>query len=167
MKSNLITRNGHDLLVAELKKLWHDERPEITKKVNWAASLGDRSENADYQYNKQLLRKIDRRVRYLGKRLEELKIVDFVPEQEGKVYFGAWVEIENDDGEQKTLRIVGIDEIYDHHPQHISIESPMARALLSKQVDDEVEVITPLGKKFGISTQFAMKNLKMLNFLLF
>ena len=74
MKSNLITRTGHDLLVAELKKLWHDERPEITKKVNWAASLGDRSENADYQYNKQLLRKIDRRVRYLGKRLEELKI---------------------------------------------------------------------------------------------
>ncbi len=145
MKSNLITRTGHDLLVAELKKLWHDERPEITKKVNWAASLGDRSENADH--NKQLLRKIDRRVRYLGKRLEELKIVDYVPEQEGKVYFGAWVEIENDAGEKKTLRIVGVDEIYDHHPQHISIESPMARALLSKQVDDEVEVITPLGKK--------------------
>ena len=138
MKSNLITRTGHDLLVAELKKLWHDERPEITKKVNWAASLGDRSENADY---------LDRRVRYLGKRLEELKIVDFVPEQEGKVYFGAWVEIENDDGEQKILRIVGVDEIYDHHPQHISIESPIARALLSKQVDDEVEVHTPLGKK--------------------
>ncbi len=94
-----------------------------------------------------MLRKIDRRVRYLGKRLEELKIVDYVPEQEGKVYFGAWVEIENDAGEQKTLRIVGVDEIYDHHPQHISIESPMACALLSKQVDDEVEVITPLGKK--------------------
>ena len=147
MKSNLITRTGHDLLVAELKKLWHEERPDITQKVNWAASLGDRSENADYKYNKQVLRKIDRRVRYLGKRLEELKIVDFVPEQEGKVYFGAWVEIENDDGEQKKLRIVGIDEIYDHHPQHISIESPMARALLSKEVDDEVEVITPLGKK--------------------
>ncbi len=147
MKSNLITRTGHDLLVAELKRLWHDERPEITKKVNWAASLGDRSENADYQYNKQILRKIDRRVRYLGKRLEELKIVDYMPEQEGKVYFGAWVEIENDDGEQKKLRIVGIDEIYDHHLQHISIESPMARALLSKEVDDEVEVITPLGKK--------------------
>ena len=147
MKSNLITRSGHDLLVAELQHLWREERPEITKKVTWAASLGDRSENADYQYNKQILRKIDRRVRYLGKRLEELKIIDFSPEQEGKVYFGAWVEIENDDGEQKTLRIVGVDEIYDHHPQHISIDSPMARALLSKQVDDEVEVITPLGKK--------------------
>ena len=147
MKSNLITRSGYDKLVPELKHLWHEERPEITKKVNWAASLGDRSENADYQYNKQLLRKIDRRVRYLGKRLEELRIVDFAPEQEGKVYFGAWVEIENEQGEQKTLRIVGVDEIYDHHPQHISIDSPMARALLSKQVDDEVEVQTPLGKK--------------------
>ncbi|MCG6039454.1 transcription elongation factor GreB [Acinetobacter oleivorans] len=147
MKSNLITRSGHDKLVAELKQLWHEERPEITKKVNWAASLGDRSENADYQYNKQLLRKIDRRVRYLGKRLEELKIIDYAPEQDGKVYFGAWVEIENEEGEQKTLRIVGIDEIYDHHPQHISIESPMARALLGKEVDDEIEVHTPSGKK--------------------
>jgi len=147
MKSNLITRAGHDKLAAELQHLWHEERPEITKKVNWAASLGDRSENADYQYNKQLLRKIDRRVRYLGKRLEELRIIDFSPEQEGKVYFGAWVNIENDEGEQKTLRIVGVDEIYDHHPQHISIDSPMARALLGKQVDDEVKVSTPLGEK--------------------
>ena len=96
---------------------------------------------------KQILRKIDRRVRYLGKRLEEFRIIDFSPEQEGKVYFGAWVEIENEQGEVKTLRIVGIDEIYDHHPQHISIDAPMARAMLSKQVDDEFEVITPLGKK--------------------
>ena len=147
MKSNLITRSGHDKLVAELQHLWREERPEITRKVNWAASLGDRSENADYQYNKQILRKIDRRVRYLGKRLEELRIIDFAPEQEGKVYFGAWVEIENELGEQKKLRIVGVDEIYDHHPQHISIDSPMAKALLAKQVDDEIEVITPLGKK--------------------
>jgi transcription elongation factor GreB len=147
MKSNLITRAGHDKLVAELQHLWHKERPEITQKVNWAASLGDRSENADYQYNKQILRKIDRRVRYLGKRLEEFKIIDFSPEQEGKVYFGAWVDIENDQGEQITVRIVGVDEIYDHHPQHISIDSPMAQALLGKQTDDEVEVVTPLGKK--------------------
>lgn len=147
MKSNLITRSGHNKLVAELQHLWHEERPEVTKKVTWAASLGDRSENADYQYNKQHLRKIDRRVRYLGKRLEELRIIDFSIEQQDKVYFGAWVEIESEDGDLKTLRIVGIDEIYDHHPQHVSIESPMARALLSKQVNDEVEVITPLGKK--------------------
>ena len=146
MKSNLITRNGHDLLVAELKKLWHDERPEITKKVNWAASLGDRSENADYQYNKQLLRKIDRRVRYLGKRLEELKIVDFVPEQEGKVYFGAWVELENEQGDIVRYRIVGTDEI-DTKNNYITIDSPMARALIGKQVDDEVRVQTPSGEK--------------------
>ena len=147
MKSNLITRSGHDKLVAELQRLWHTERPEITQKVNWAASLGDRSENADYQYNKQILRKIDRRVRYLGKRLEELKIIDFSEQQLGRVYFGAWVAIENDAGETKRLRIVGVDEIYDHHPQHISIDSPMARALLGKAVDDEVSVETPLGKK--------------------
>lgn len=147
MKSNLITRTGHDKLVAELQQLWHQERPEITQKVNWAASLGDRSENSDYKYNKQILRKIDRRVRYLGKRLEELKIIDFSPEQTGKVYFGAWVEIENEQGELKTLRVVGVDEIYDHHPQHISIDSPMARALLGKQVNEEIEVVTPLGKK--------------------
>lgn len=162
MKSNLITRSGHDKLVAELQKLWHEERPEITKKVNWAASLGDRSENADYQYNKQILRKIDRRVRYLGKRLEELKIIEYSPEQAGKVFFGAWVEIENEQGEQKTLRIVGVDEIYDHHPQHISIESPMAKALLKKEVDDEIEVVTPLGKKHWLinSIRYEMPELK-------
>ena len=86
-------------------------------------------------------------MRYLGKRLEELHIVDFSAEQEGKVFFGAWVDIENKKKKKKTLRIVGVDEIYDHHPQHISIDSPMARALLSKQVDDDAEVITPSGKK--------------------
>ena len=83
----------------------------------------------------------------MGKRLEELRIIDFSEQQRGKVFFGAWVEIENDDGEVKTLRIVGVDEIYDHHPQHISIDSPMARALLGKEVDDDVTVVTPLGKK--------------------
>lgn len=147
MKKLLITRKGYDLLVAELQDLWQKQRPEITQKVAWAASLGDRSENADYQYNKQLLRKIDRRVRYLGKRLEEVRIIDYVLEQEGKVYFGAWVDLENEQGEPKRIRIVGIDEIYGHHPDYISIESPMAQALLSKQVNDEIEVPTPLGKK--------------------
>lgn len=146
MKSPLITRKGHDILAAELQDLWCNQRPEITQKVNWAASLGDRSENADYQYNKQLLRKIDKRVRYLGKRLEEVRIVDYAPEQEGKVYFGAWVEIENEQGESKRIRIVGVDEIYGHHPDYISIESPMAKALLGKEVDDEAIVHTPLGK---------------------
>ncbi|KAA8731123.1 transcription elongation factor GreB [Acinetobacter qingfengensis] len=147
MKSVLITREGHDKLAQELQQLWHVERPEVTKKVSWAASLGDRSENADYQYNKQLLRKIDRRVRYLGKRMEQLKIIDYSPEQDGKVYFGAWVDIENEQGETITIRIVGIDEIFDSEPHYISIDSPMARAMLAKAVNDEFEVITPLGKR--------------------
>ncbi|MCH4247046.1 MAG: transcription elongation factor GreB [Acinetobacter populi] len=157
MKSVLITQEGHDKLAAELQQLWYVERPEITKKVTWAASLGDRSENADYQYNKQLLRKIDRRVRYLGKRLEELKIVAYSPIQEGKVYFGAWVEIENEQGETINLRIVGVDEIFDTDPSYISIDSPMAKALLGKSVDDEIEVVTPSGKKTWFINQIMYK----------
>ncbi|MFU8925926.1 transcription elongation factor GreB [Acinetobacter puyangensis] len=157
MKSVLITQEGHDKLAKELQQLWYVERPEITKKVTWAASLGDRSENADYQYNKQLLRKIDRRVRYLGKRLEELKIVEYSPIQEGKVYFGAWVEIENEQGETIKLRIVGVDEIFDTNPSYISIDSPMAKALLGKSVDDEIEVVTPSGKKTWFINQIMYK----------
>lgn len=144
VKTNLITREGYDALKRELDELWRVERPEVTKKVNWAASLGDRSENADYQYNKKRLREIDRRVRYLSKRIEDLKVVDYSPQQEGKVFFGAWVSIENDDGEQKSFRIVGGDEIYERN-DYISIDSPMARALLKKETDDDVQVKTPNG----------------------
>lgn len=144
MKSNLTTREGYEKLKQELDQLWRQERPEVTKKVTWAASLGDRSENADYQYNKKRLREIDRRVRYLRKRIEDAQIVDYSPQQDGKVFFGAWVEIENDDGERKRFRIVGVDEIYGRS-DYISIESPMARALLKKQVDDEVLVRAPGG----------------------
>lgn len=88
MKTPLITREGYEKLKQEMDYLWRQERPEVTKKVTWAASLGDRSENADYQYNKKRLREIDRRVRYLTKCLEQLKIVDYSPQQEGKVFFG-------------------------------------------------------------------------------
>lgn len=144
MKANLITREGYEALQQELEHLWKENRPEVTQKVAWAASLGDRSENADYHYNKKLLREIDRRVRYLSKRLEELRIVDYSPQQAGKVFFGAWVEVENDDGEIKRFRIVGPDEIY-NRKDYISIDSPMARALLSKTVDDEASVTTPVG----------------------
>lgn len=144
MKANLITREGYEALQQELEHLWKENRPEVTQKVAWAASLGDRSENADYHYNKKLLREIDRRVRYLSKRLEELRIVDYSPQQAGKVFFGAWVEVENDDGEIKLFRIVGPDEIY-NRKDYISIDSPMARALLSKTVDDEASVTTPVG----------------------
>ncbi|PAW35134.1 transcription elongation factor GreB [Pantoea vagans] len=144
MKTRLITREGFDKLKAELDYLWREERPEVTKKVTWAASLGDRSENADYQYNKKRLREIDRRVRYLTKSLEQLRIVDYSPQQNGKVFFGAWVEIENDEGDLKRFRIVGYDEIFGRK-DYISIDSPMARALLKKEVGDAATVETPLG----------------------
>ncbi|MEW6983801.1 transcription elongation factor GreB [Colwelliaceae bacterium 6471] len=146
MKTNIITREGYERLQQELNQLWKVERPETTRKVSWAASLGDRSENADYQYNKKRLREIDRRVRYLRKRLEEVKIVDYSPQQDGKVFFGAWVEIENDAGEVIKFRLVGPDEIYGRN-DYISIDSPMARALLKKEVDDEFDVKTPAGIK--------------------
>ncbi|QSX37162.1 transcription elongation factor GreB [Shewanella sedimentimangrovi] len=145
-KAHLITRKGWETLDKELKYLWKEYRPEITLKVQEAAAQGDRSENADYTYNKRLLRQIDSRVRYLLKRLEELKIVDYSPQQEGKVFFGAWVELENDEGTVVRYRIVGKDEI-DTEKGYITIDSPMARALIGKQVDDEISVQTPSGRK--------------------
>lgn len=151
MKANLITREGFEALKKELDYLWREKRPDTTKKVAWAASLGDRSENADYQYNKKLLREIDRRVRFLRKRLEEVRVVEYAPEQEGKVFFGAWVTIENDDGQDMRFRIVGSDEIYERK-DYISIDSPMARALLKKQVDDEAVVHTPSGDAYWVVT---------------
>jgi transcription elongation factor GreB len=154
MKTNLITREGYESLQLELDQLWREKRPDVTKKVAWAASLGDRSENADYHYNKKLLREIDRRVRYLRKRLEEIRVVDYSPQQDGKVFFGAWVEIENDAGDAMRLRIVGPDEIYERK-DYISIDSPMARALLKKAVDDEAIVETPSGKKNWYITQIS------------
>ena len=147
MKTKLITRAGYENLQKEHDHLWKIKRPEITKIVSWAASLGDRSENADYHFNKRVLRQIDSRVRYLRKLLPELKIVDYSPQQEGKVFFGAWVEIENETGEFKKFRIVGPEEIYGDAKGYISIDSPMARALIKKEVDDELSVMTPEGQK--------------------
>ncbi|MCW8093307.1 transcription elongation factor GreB [Alteromonas sp. ASW11-130] len=147
MKTKLITPEGYKKLKDEHDHLWFEKRPEITKIVTWAASLGDRSENADYTYNKRLLRQIDRRVRYLRKLLPELTVVHYSPQQEGKVFFGAWVEIENEAGESHTFRIVGPEEIYGDEKEVISIDSPMARALLKKEVDDVCVVPTPSGKK--------------------
>lgn len=144
-RTALITRQGYENLKKELDFLWREERPEVTKKVTWAASLGDRSENADYQYNKKRLREIDRRVRYLRKSLEHLRVVDYSPEQEGRVFFGAWVTVENDQGESKRFRIVGYDEIFGRN-DYISIDAPMARALLKKQVEDETVVRTEAGE---------------------
>jgi transcription elongation factor GreB len=145
-KTLLITREGYQQLKAEHDELWFKKRPEITRIVSWAASLGDRSENADYTYNKRLLRQIDSRLRFLRKRLEELNIVDYSPQQAGRVFFGAWVELEDDDGNSLKFRIVGPDEIYGRK-DYISIDAPMARALLKKQVDDVATVSTPNGPK--------------------
>lgn len=147
MKTKLITRAGYEKLQKEHDHLWKVKRPEITKIVSWAASLGDRSENADYHFNKRVLRQIDSRVRYLRKLLPDLTIVDYSPQQEGKVFFGAWVEIENEDGDIKKFRIVGPEEIYGDAKGYISIDSPMARALIKKEVDDDISVMTPEGEK--------------------
>lgn len=145
MKTPLITREGLEKLKAELDHLWRVERPETTQKVSWAASLGDRSENADYHYNKKRLREIDRRVLYLRKRIDDLKVVDYSTYQEGKVLFGAWVEIENDRGKKIRFRIVGSDELFDIK-DYISIDSPMAQALMKKGVGDEAVVKTGAGE---------------------
>jgi transcription elongation factor GreB len=145
LRTDLITREGFEKLTKELNYLWREYRPEITQKVAWAASLGDRSENADYKENKRLLRQIDSRVRFLRKRLEVLKVVEYSPVQEGKVFFGAWVEVENEQGDVRIFRIVGPDEIYGRN-DYISIDSPMARALIKQEVDGEVYVTTPTGR---------------------
>ena len=147
MKAALITVDGYQNLEDELDRLWREERPEVTKKVTWAASLGDRSENADYQYNKKRLREIDRRVRYLRRRLKEVRIVSYHPDQKGRVFFGAWVELESEEGRLLSLRIVGYDEIFSRK-DYISIDSPMARALLKKEEGDEVCVRTEAGTQF-------------------
>jgi len=148
VKSNLITPEGYQKLQTELTYLWQEYRPEITRKVTWAASLGDRSENADYKENKRILRQIDSRIRFLTKRLETVSVITPTNAQQGKVFFGAWVDIENNSGEQKRFKIVGPDEIFQRgelvqRKDYISIDSPMARALLKCEVDDEALVKTP------------------------
>ena len=141
MKTLLITPEGLEKLKAELDHLWRVERPDTTQKVSWAASLGDRSENADYHYNKKRLREIDKRILYLRKCIDDLKVVHYSPFQEGKVMFGAWVEIENNKDKQIRFRIVGSEEII-NMKDYISMDSPMAQALLNKTVGDEAIVQT-------------------------
>ena len=146
MKTNLVTPAGWNKLDHELKYLWKEKRPQVTRAVSEAAALGDRSDNAEYKEGKRELRAIDRRLRFLMKRLDELQIVHYLPSQEGKIYFGAYVELENEQEKHATYRIVGPDEI-DVANNHITIDSPMARALIGKVVDDEVLVKTPRGDK--------------------
>ena len=142
----LITPEGEARMRAELHELWHVRRPQVTQSVSEAAAQGDRSENAEYTYGKKMLREIDSRVRFLTKRLENLKVVDSRPNDPNKVYFGAWVSLEDDDGHESRYRIVGPDEL-DLKTQQISIDAPLARALIGKALDAEVRVQTPTGEK--------------------
>jgi transcription elongation factor GreB len=141
----LITPAGFDKLQAELKALWVRRR-DVTAALSAAAAEGDRSENAEYIYRKKELREIDRRVRYLQKRTAELKVVHDKPSDQSRVFFGALVELEDEDGERSQVRIVGPDEI-DPSCHWISVDSLVARALLKSAVDDEVTVTAPGGEK--------------------
>lgn len=142
--SPYITPDGHKRLSEELAYLWKVKRPQVTQAVSEAAAMGDRSENAEYIYGKKQLRQIDSRIRFLKKRIEELVVVDRLPEDTSKIYFGAWVEIEDEEGGLRLYRIVGPDE-FDPAKGFISIDSPMAKALLRRQEGDEVQVIRPKG----------------------
>lgn len=135
----VITKEGEKTLRDELNYLWKEKRPQVTQAVSEAAALGDRSENAEYIYGKKQLREIDRRVRFLSKRLENLKVVDTLPDDQSKVYFGAWVTVEDDDGKETRYRIVGPDE-FDLSKGYLSVDSPLAKRLLGKRVDDEISV---------------------------
>lgn len=156
MKSKIITKEGYEKLSVELNHLWREVRPEITKMVAWAASLGDRSDNADYQTNKQKLREIDRRIRFIEKTLSDIKVVEYDPQQEGKVYFGAWVTLKDENEKTLKIRIVGPDEIYGRN-DYISIDSPMAKACIRKSIDDEVEVDAPFSKQYWYVTSISYK----------
>lgn len=142
----LITPEGEARMRAEFHELWHVRRPQVTQAVSEAAAQGDRSENAEYTYGKKMLREIDSRVRFLTKRLETLKVVSEKPSDPNKVYFGAWVTVEDEDGKESRYRIVGPDEL-DLKQNLISIDSPLARALIGKALDAEVSVQTPTGEK--------------------
>jgi len=142
----IITADGHRRLKAELDHLWRERRPEVVRALAAAAAEGDRSENAEYTYRKKQLGEIDRRVRYLSKRLETLKVVEQKPVDREAVFFSAWFEIEDDDGNVQRLRIVGPDET-DAALGWISIDSPLARAVLKKRTDDEFEADLPGGRR--------------------
>lgn len=154
-----ITPEGEQTLKAELHELWKVERPKVTQSVSDAAALGDRSENAEYIYGKKRLREIDRRVRYLSKRLEEITVVDTIPENTEKIFFGAYVSLEDESGDTNTYRLVGPDEI-DPQRGYISIDSPMGKALLGKEIDAEVSIQTPTGTATHVVTdiQYSAKD---------
>jgi transcription elongation factor GreB len=143
-RSPYITAGGYRALEDEAQALWR-RRGEVTRALAAAAAEGDRSENAEYIYRKKELREIDRRIRYLQKRLPELKVVNALPADAQRVFFGAWVTLEDATGAEVTYRIVGVDE-FDPARNWISIDSPVARALLKRTLDEELRVHTPGGE---------------------
>ena len=144
-KSKYLTAAGEQKLKAELHQLWKVERPQVTQSVAEAAALGDRSENAEYIYGKKRLRESDSRVRYLSKRLEEISVVSTLPDDLNKVYFGAWVTLEDDQGQLARYRLVGPDEI-DPQRGYISIDSPLGKALLGKTSESDITITAPTGE---------------------
>lgn len=142
--SKYITPEGKKRLTDEFEHLWRAKRPEVTAALAAAAAEGDRSENAEYIYRKKQLREIDARIHYLKQRLEDIVVVDSVPDDEARVFFGAWVRLEDGEGNICEYRIVGPDE-FDHTRGRISMDSPMARALMKKAEGDEVVVKRPKG----------------------
>lgn len=144
--SHYITPDGHQALCEELDYLWRVKRPRITQSVSEAAAQGDRSENAEYIYGKKQLREIDRRVRFLHKRLDYLVIVDRTPNDQKQIFFGAWVTLEDSHGKEYCYRIVGPDE-FDTKKGWISMDAPLARALIKKSIHDEVTVSLPKGQE--------------------
>lgn len=150
MRPSYITAEGQARLLAEVDHLWRSKRPEVTRAVSEAAAQGDRSENAEYIYGKKMLRDIDRRLRFLRRRLDVLKVVHALPDDRNRVFFGAWVRLAGEHAaaggsRERTLRIVGPDET-DHAPRCVSVDSPMAKALLGRGEGDEVVVVTPRGR---------------------
>ena len=144
--SKYITPEGARKLTEEIQYLWKVERPLVIDRVSKAAAQGDRSENAEYIYGKKRLREIDSRVRFLTKRLDGMTVVDLIPEDQGKVYFGAFVTLEDEDGEEVEYRIVGPDE-FNVVDGKLSMDSPLGKAMLGKRVADEIKFSSPKGVK--------------------
>lgn len=154
--STYITAAGAKRLKDELTQLWKIERPQVTQAVHEAAKNGDRSENGDYIYGKRRLREIDSRVRFLSKRLEVLTVVDRLPDDRSKIFFGAWVTLEDEDGDEKTYQIVGPDE-FNVAQQKLSMDSPLAKAMLGKRLDDEIILKKPEGEEIYYITAIEYK----------
>lgn len=155
-KKNYITPHGIGKLKEEYHALMHVERPKVVEVVAWAASNGDRSENADYQYGKKRLREIDKRVHWLTKRIEDAEVVDPAQMKSEKILFGATVTISDEEGKESSYQIVGEDEI-DIKAGKISWKSPVARALLGKRTGDEVRIEKPAGEEFVLIERIEYK----------